>query len=226
MSRIGVTGCQNSGKTTLIKDILAKWPGYTTPDKTYRDILKEKGLPCNQNTTPETQTIIMDFLCDQIIGKTSTDCIITDRTPIDALVFSMYQNFKGVEGFTDEYIEKQIILARESLSFYDIIFHIPIVAGHDIPLVADDLRDIDPSYRTEINNIFSAIFSTYFTQTGPYFKFGDCPAVIEIFGTPEERMEMVKLYLDDSGNPFGEDESLVTDGIMTLDGTIYETDSK
>lgn len=224
--RIGISGCHNSGKTTLIKDILAKWPMYTTPTSSYRDIIKEKGLPINQETTPETQQLLMDSICDQIMGTKKDDNIILDRTPYDCLVYSMWAYCKGTPGFDDEFMQKQILLAREASSFFDIIFHIPIVEGHDIPIVADGLRATDPEYRTEINNLFSEVFSTYFTQSGPYFKKDDCPAVIEIFGTPEERIEMVKLYLNDNGNPYGEDESLVADGIMTMDGTVHTKSSK
>ena len=191
--RIGISGTQNIGKSTLIADFIQKWNMYETSEATYRDILEEKELDCNRDTTPETQTLIINHLCDQIMHKTRDDDVITDRTPYDALAYSLYQHAKGVEGFTEEFISNQIILAKEASSFYDIIFHIPIVKEHDIPIAEDGLRDTNPEYRVEMDNIFSAIFSTYFNQTGPFFKFGDCPAVIEIFGTKEERMEMLKL---------------------------------
>ena len=132
----------------------------------------------------------------------------------------MWANAKGIEGFTDEFIQQQINIAREASSFYDVIFHIPIVKDHDVKIVADNLRDTDPMYRQEIDNIFSAVMSTYFTQTGPFFKFGDCPAVIEIFGSPEERMEMIKLYVTDKGCAFGEEDSLVADVMAEAGGDI------
>lgn len=219
--RIAISGCQNSGKTTLIKDMLASWSMYSTPKETYRDAIKKSGLPCNQKTTPETQQTIMDFMCDQLMNTTKDDCVVFDRCPIDCLVYSLYAYCKGVEGFDEEFIQKQILLAREAMSFIDVIFNIPIVEGHDIPLVADELRDIDPTYREEINNLFSEIFSTYITQTGPYFKFDDCPAVIEVFGNPKERIEMIKLYINENGLPYGEEESLMEEGILTLDGQLH-----
>lgn len=218
--RIGISGTQCIGKSTLIKDFLKKWDIYQTPEKSYRDVIKEKGLVCNQKTNPETQTIIMNHLCDQIMSASRLDNIITDRTPYDCLVYSMWSNAKGIEGFTDEYIQQQINIAREASSFYDVIFHIPIVKEYDIKIVEDSLRDTDPIFREEIDNIFSVVMSTYFTQTGPFFKFGDCPAVIEIFGSPEERMEMLKLYITDKGCPFGEEDSLVSDVMVEMGGDI------
>lgn len=218
--RIGISGTQCIGKSTLLKDFLEKWDMYSTPKKTYRDAIKESGLPCNQQTSPEVQTIIMNHLCDQIMHAKKSDNIITDRTPYDCLVYSMWANAKGIEGFTDEFIERQINIAREASSCYDIIFHIPIVEGSDVSIVGDDLRDTDPVYREEINNIFSAVMSTYFFQTGPFFKFGDCPAIIEVFGNRDERIEMIKLYVTPDGVAFGEEDSLVKDIIGDISGDI------
>jgi len=217
--RVGISGCQNIGKSTVIKDFIEKWDMYTTPKVTYRDVLEEKGLSCNQETTTETQTILMNCICDQILNTDKTDNIITDRTPYDALAYSMWAHEKGIEGFDDEYISNQIVMAREASSFYDIIFHIPIVEGHDVELVEDNLRDTDPIYREEMDNIFSAMYKTYFEQTGPFFKWGDCPALTEIFGSPEERLEMLKLYVAENGNPYGEDESLVADALGEVTDT-------
>ena len=64
-----------------------------------------------------------------------------------------------------------------------------------------------------MDNIFSAIFRTYFDQQGPFFKFEDCPAVIELFGNPEERIEILKLYVNKDGVAYGEEDSLVTDAL-------------
>ena len=218
--RIGISGPQNMGKSTVVNDFLNRWSMYTSPDKTYRDVLTEKGLPCNQETTPETQTAILNHLCDQVMYSKLLDDLITDRTPYDALAYSMWANAKGIDGFTEEFIQLQIELAREASSFYDIIFHIPIVKGYDVKIEEDALRDTDPVFREEMDNIFSAIFSTYYTQTGPFFKFDDCPAVIELFGSREERMEIVKLYVNVDGVAYGDEDSLVSDVIGDIGGDI------
>ena len=119
--RIGISGTQNIGKTTVVKDFIERWDMYETPEVSYRDILVEKGLPCNQETTPETQTIIMNHICDHLIGTNRLDNIIVDRTPYDALAYTIWANGKGIKGFTDEYVQTQISLARESASLFDVI---------------------------------------------------------------------------------------------------------
>lgn len=211
--RIGISGTQNIGKSTLIADFIKRWDMYTTPETSYRDVLVEQGLPCNQKTTTDTQTASINFLCDQVLGFGRLDNVIIDRTPYDALAYSLWAHEKGIEGFDEEFITKQIALAKEASSSYDIIFHIPIVKGHDVELIEDGFRDVDPEYRIEMDNIFSAIFSTYFKQQGPFFKWDDCPAVIEVFGSQEERMELISLYVNKDGVAFGEEDSLVTDAL-------------
>lgn len=219
--KIAISGAQNLGKTTLLNDIVKKWPMYETSKVSYRDVISEKNLPCNQETTTETQQIIMDYLCDDIM-LTDKEHYILDRTPYDALVYSMWAYCKGIEGFDDEFMSKQILLAREAASQFDIIFFTPITKYDDIKLEEDGLRDVDPMFRKEIDTLFKEIVGSYHAQTGPYFKFDDCPAVIDIFGSTEERVEMVKCYLNESGNMYGEEDSLVADGIMTLDGKVHD----
>jgi hypothetical protein len=39
----------------------------------------------------------------------------------------------------------------------------------------------------------------------------DAPPIIEIFGSPEERIKLMELYLDKDGKAFGEEKSLISD---------------
>lgn len=213
--RIAISATQCIGKTTLVKDFLKNWPMYETSKKTYRDLIREKNLPINKETTPETQSLLMDCICDEIMTKSRDDFFIMDRSPIDCLVYSLWANLKGIEGFDDEFIKTQILLAREATSFFDIIFYIPINKYNNVEIVSDNFRDIDPEYRMEIDNIFHEIYRTYSEKIGPYFNFEDCPAVIEIFGNEEERIEMIGFYVNENGNAYGEDESLISD--ITID---------
>ena len=42
--KICVTGTACQGKTTYISDFLKNWTMYKTPEKTYRDAIKENNL--------------------------------------------------------------------------------------------------------------------------------------------------------------------------------------
>ena len=64
--RIAVSGAQNTGKSTLIKDFLNVWPSFKTTDKTYREVLKEKNLPHSTVTTKETQLTILNWMTNEL----------------------------------------------------------------------------------------------------------------------------------------------------------------
>jgi predicted ATPase len=57
--RISISGCAGSGKSTLLKAFLNRWPMYSTPLKTYRDVIKENNLSHSSNTNDETQLTIL-----------------------------------------------------------------------------------------------------------------------------------------------------------------------
>ncbi len=88
--RIAISGAQCMGKSTLIKDFLAEWVNYKSPEKTYRDVLVEKGLPHSSSTTKESQQAILDFMVKQLEGTRKSDKIVFDRCPLDNLVYSMW----------------------------------------------------------------------------------------------------------------------------------------
>ena len=61
--RVAVIGTACVGKSTFINDFLDNWKDvYTTPKKTYRDIVIENNLPHSANTTKQTQQDILDFM--------------------------------------------------------------------------------------------------------------------------------------------------------------------
>ena len=158
--RIAFSGTANSGKSTLVKSFLYTWTNYETPKKTYRDVLEEKGLEHSSKTTTETQTAVLDFLIDSIQGKTLKDKIVYDRCPLDAVAYTMWANGKGIEGFTDEFVEKQIAMSKEALRSLDIIFMTRF--NEDIMKVEDDgTRDANLEYIKEMDNIFYSLYMQY-----------------------------------------------------------------
>ena len=88
--RIAISGTACQGKTTLIKDFLEQWPNYTTPKKSYRDIIKENKLDDSSKTNKKTQKNILDFMIKEQKKYRSSDNVIFDRCPLDNLVYSMW----------------------------------------------------------------------------------------------------------------------------------------
>jgi hypothetical protein len=145
--KIGCIGTQNTGKTTFIKDLIATYPQFTTPNKTYRDVIRKYGLKINQNATIAHQWIIFCNVLETV-NKRYSKSVVFDRTPFDAYIYTLY-----IAGKPDG-LEEMRELAVQSIEKLDMIFMFPLAGNEHIPLKDDGLRDIDENYRETINTLF------------------------------------------------------------------------
>jgi len=210
--RLSISGTQCIGKSTYIQDFLNVWTNYTTPNKSYRDVIKKQNLTHSSHTTEETQTAIMNFLIDLLKSYSKKDNVIFDRCPLDAMAYTSWLYLKG--GCSEAFLDEARLLVRESLKMLDIIFFLPITKAGEVKIIGDGLRDIDPIHREEIDNIFKEFGQTYAKGTGVIFPTEDCPAFIELFGNQDERIAMTKMYLNEQGQPYGEEHSLLSDSLI------------
>jgi len=207
--KIAFMGSQSVGKSTLIQEFITKWPMYSVPKKTYRDLIQEKKLKLNKKGNEKSQSIILNALVDEVQGCLSTGetNVVFDRCVIDNIAYSLWLNAKGK--VSDDFIRTSKTIAAETLKLYDIIFYLPI--HESIKLTPKKNRDKDETYRVEIDNILRALVTTYEKSTGQFFPLNDCPAVITLDMHPSARCEQIKLYVNESGNFYGDDSpSLLT----------------
>jgi predicted ATPase len=207
--RIAFSGAANTGKTTIIKSFLYTWNSYRTPSKTYRDIINDKNLSHSSNTTIETQTVILDALIDQVQGYALEDNIVHDRCPLDALAYSMWCNGKGIDGFDNEYIKKQITLTKESMRFLDIIFICKYNESEGVN--NNGLREANEEYIKEVDNIFESLFQQYTQnlEADIFFPKNDSPFLIKLPHNPQSRIDLISEYVTPDGSMYGEEESIL-----------------
>lgn len=209
--RIGVIGTACMGKSTFIQDFITNWPSYKLCEKPrYSELIKDKNLSLNENGTEESQKIILNSLIDQAMYSSKESNIIFDRSVLDNLVYSMWLNASGK--VTDKFIEENIKLVKESLVFYDILFFLPITKFSPIKFEEKENRSGSAQYREEIDHIFKALVHQYNNGSRAYFPFdhkSGCPAIIEIYGNREERIELAKMYIQPDGSQFKEEQSLL-----------------
>ena len=206
--RICVSGTGSQGKSTFINDFLERWSSYTSPKDTYRKFVKDNH---SKNGTKDMQWKILNNMVDELQKHDSNEKIIYDRGPLDNLAYTIYLHSHGLGGVDTEFVEKSMAVAKESFKFIDIIFYIPITkATEDITydndkFLADKANGItDESYRLEIDNIFKALkYDWDVNQASNIFDPHDKPGLIEIFGTPSERLHMTGLYLNADGELIG-----------------------
>ena len=139
---------------------------------------------------------------------TQHDKIVFDRCPLDNIVYSLWAFDKNKKGFTDKYIDESIASVRKGMRSLDIIF---LVTRDGMgPIEQDDHREVDETYVTETDNLFRALTKQYSTTgVSPFFPPNDSPALIEISGTTQERIEQISMYVTEDGNMYGEEQSLV-----------------
>lgn len=214
LNKIGIIGTQCVGKSTLIQDMKDKWPMFSSPEKSYRDLIKEKNLPINKEGTKESQEAILNFLIDEAMENVGKKKVIYDRTPIDNLVYSLWLFDKEVSNVDEAFIDKTVSLVRNSIKFYSVIFYIPFCAENDVLLTAKTNRDIDPEYRSEIGHLFEGIYKAWEKTGSRFFDTNDCPAFIPLYGNRQERIAMLSMYINDKGEFYGESDSLISDHVQ------------
>lgn len=203
--RIAITGTANTGKSTLISDMVEVWQRYTPNNYSYRDLIKEQNLLHSKHSNKDTQWIILNNMVDELQKYASTDYVLFDRCPLDNLAYSLWLYDKGLGGVDDEFISKCIPIVRESLRFLDIIFFVPITRASPIPVVENGMRETCTEFINEIDNILKSITEQYNCnlERSVIFPKDDCPGIVEIFGKREERIYLIKQYLNEDGDIFG-----------------------
>lgn len=194
---VTVIGSQNTGKSTFISDIIKKYENnpifepFVTDKCDYRKVIEEKNLSINREGNIESQRVIFNCLADQVINSIrnpSYKNVIFDRSPIDALVYTMY--LYDQHKVTKEDIKQMSYEMNKYSSLYDTIIYIPLSKCEDIKVVDDKFRDTDLEYRRYVDMLFQK--ALVFLDRDTYGK------VIEIYGTREERVE--RFYKDLSEN--------------------------
>jgi hypothetical protein len=203
--RVAVTGTACVGKSTFIKDFLKNWEGvYTAPEKSYRDILADKKLPHSMQTTKETQQAILDSMTDEHMKYTRDDCVIFDRCPVDNLAYSIYAYDNNSSDIDEEFIGDCIPIVKEIMSFVDIIFYIPY--DSTVKIEDNGLRETDEKFITSVDNILKQVEEQSHQPTSVFFNTTDRPVVIQLQGSPVERIKQASLYITDQGDSYSEED--------------------
>ena len=178
---IAVSGTQNIGKSTFIKDFIAANPDFTTPVLDYRKLIEDNGLKINREGDLRSQQMLLDFIITDIPKHTGN--VIFDRSAIDAYVYGLWHRLNRAEasGFTMEAIRYQYEQMRKAVGLYDKILFIPLSKNPDIKVEDDKFRDTNLEYRAEIDRLFTIVIESL----GERFR---KEKVVEIYGSREQRL--------------------------------------
>lgn len=210
--KLAISGTAAQGKTTLLNDFLKHWTMYETPESSYRDVLTVDKH--SMQTTQETQWAILNHMIDSLESYSKSDHVIFDRCPLDNLVYTMWAFHKGVGDIDELFVEKCIPIVRESMKMLDVIFIIPITNVAQDTIQDDGTRETDVEYIKEIDNFFKALYNNWSTDDTRFFPKEDRAALIEIFGSTQERIKMLEYYVNSDGNMYGDDDTLVNPNML------------
>lgn len=188
---VGVIGTQNTGKSTFIKDILEKFKGtameFQTVGCDYRKKIEERGLKINREGNLESQKIIFDTLVEQldIIDKMPDGCYLTDRSPIDAYVYTRYLKAHNPGlGITEDDLQNMFNKLCCEIGRYDKIVFLDLDKCGNVVVVDDKFRDTNLEYRQEIDRLFKdTLLKLVLGGILPTSKVSD-----SVYGTRDERL--------------------------------------
>ena len=187
---VGVFGTANTGKTTFINDLVEKTSNLEDPlerwtvfGKNYRDEITKRGLKINREGNEECQQIIHDVLVGNIID--AVNCkehgnYIMDRTIIDSFVYTYWHYKFGTVKINTETIDRMWDQVVKYTKLFDILLYIPLDKCEDVIVVDDKFRDVNYTYRNQIDSIMKSVWH-YLLDTGSN--------VNVIYGSRETRVD-------------------------------------
>ena len=147
--KVGITGAQSVGKTTLLNALRSEklFKGYVICDEVTRRV-KIYGLPINEDGTDITQRLIMN---EHIVNVFMNVNMLTDRTALDGLVYSLYlyKNNK-ITANTLKYVKDVFYKVWQS---YNCVFYIE----PEFEIVDDGVRSNNKQFRDEIAELFETV---------------------------------------------------------------------
>lgn len=157
--KLGFTGSQGTGKTTLAKHLVKQkeFKDYTFIPSAAR-VAEQEGFKVNRDADPLSQLLTTaGRITTEYEMWSTTSQTISDRTPLDSLAYTTYQFNNVWPEFNSGYYWKvSYALVAEHMDNYDHVFYFPNFWAP----TGDGVRDPDPEYQADIDALIITFLGT------------------------------------------------------------------
>jgi hypothetical protein len=229
--RIAISGTTCQDKSTLVRDIITNWDGlYTEPPVSYSTIITDLKSREFNKISSMMWKLITDLNREIYKFKEDTDNVVFNRCSLDVLAYTLWLQKKNIVSIDDKFITRLKAKTRKCMKHLDIIFFVPIVDQNNIHITSkhENITDAEVSSIREIDAIFKSFIQDWRDGKNEFMPADDCPAIIEVFGTREERMKMISLYIQPDGTQYNTSGNFMEDAtnILTDEGVPAIDDGK
>jgi deoxyadenosine/deoxycytidine kinase len=167
--RIGLTGTQSVGKTTLAKALgeIEQFKNYSVQTERSK-YLRDLGIPLNTDSTVLGQFIFLAERASELLYEN----IITDRTIWDVCAFTL--SAKSIS----EWDKRKLVEAAVTMKdYYDLVIY---VSPDGVDVENNGVREINNEYRNKIDKVISLSLCEYIPKK-----------LIKVKGSTEERISTI-----------------------------------
>ncbi len=205
--RTSITGPFYQENLKLTNEYVKNWNKFKISEKSLEIYNKISTISDKDNLYK-----LLNECIDDVMSYKKTDYVIFPINVIDILLKFFILKSKDDNFADDLLIQKVIQLTKQALHFYDIIYFVPYLEKYNNIVLDDEIY----VYIKELNNFYLEVQESYTNMKKWLFDFGSVDgvaALIEIFGNIDEQIQMLKLYQNNDGEPYGSSDSLLQDVI-------------
>lgn len=153
--RIGISGAQSVGKTTLLNALRSEkcFKDYSIRNEVTRTV-RSYGININEAGSDTSQLLIMK---EHIYNVYMFDNMLTDRTALDGIVYTHWLYREPRNQVTDACFEECKSIFSKLIGSYDYLFYI----APEFPIEDDGIRSASEQWQNEIVNEFESYIEDY-----------------------------------------------------------------